>query len=129
MELHYEHSLYLQHGYVIHIELFFCVADGSSQSLFCTQNAINIYKKIPEKVMPQALVIYFAVKILYMVEELHTCKIIHGDIKPDNFLLGERQVFHFATCHVSISWYYSLMLIDLLLLILVEGFWIMIRVT
>ncbi|KFW06026.1 Mitotic checkpoint serine/threonine-protein kinase BUB1, partial [Eurypyga helias] len=56
-------------------------------------NAINIYKKLPEKVMPQALVIYFAVKILYMVEELHRCKIIHGDIKPDNFILGERQVF------------------------------------
>ncbi|KAF1483918.1 Mitotic checkpoint serine/threonine-protein kinase BUB1, partial [Eudyptula minor novaehollandiae] len=52
-------------------------------------NAINIYKKLPEKVMPQALVIYFAVKILYMVEELHGCKIIHGDIKPDNFILGE----------------------------------------
>ncbi|NXO42410.1 BUB1 kinase, partial [Locustella ochotensis] len=56
-------------------------------------NAINIYKKLPEKVMPQALVIYFAVKILHMVEELHSCKIIHGDIKPDNFILGERQVF------------------------------------
>ncbi|XP_027559940.1 mitotic checkpoint serine/threonine-protein kinase BUB1 [Neopelma chrysocephalum] len=53
-------------------------------------NAINLYKKIPEKVMPQALVIYFAVKILHMVEELHSCRIIHGDIKPDNFILGER---------------------------------------
>ncbi|NXP02279.1 BUB1 kinase, partial [Thinocorus orbignyianus] len=52
-------------------------------------NAINIYKKLPERVMPQALVIYFAVKILHMVEELHSCKIIHGDIKPDNFILGE----------------------------------------
>ncbi|NWZ68536.1 BUB1 kinase, partial [Acrocephalus arundinaceus] len=52
-------------------------------------NAINIYKKLPEKVMPQALVIYFAVKILHMVEELHSCNIIHGDIKPDNFILGE----------------------------------------
>lgn len=57
--------------------------------------------------MPQALVIYFAVKILHMVEELHSCKIIHGDIKPDNFILGERQVFPFAAwdaitsqCHI-----------------------------
>ncbi|XP_066170562.1 mitotic checkpoint serine/threonine-protein kinase BUB1-like [Sylvia atricapilla] len=55
-------------------------------------NAINIFKRLPEKVMPQALVTYFAVKILHMVEELHSCKIIHGDIKPDNFILGERQV-------------------------------------
>ncbi|NXI95724.1 BUB1 kinase, partial [Psophia crepitans] len=66
-------------------------------------NAINIYKKLPEKVMPQALVIYFAVKILYMVEELHSCKIIHGDIKPDNFILGERQVVPFATRDASVS--------------------------
>ncbi|KAJ7406364.1 mitotic checkpoint serine/threonine-protein kinase BUB1 [Pitangus sulphuratus] len=56
-------------------------------------NAINLYKKVPEKVMPQALVIYFAVKILHMVEELHSCHIVHGDIKPDNFILGERRVF------------------------------------
>lgn len=64
------------------------------------QNAVNLYKKLPEKVMPQALVIYFAVKILHMVEELHSCQIIHGDIKPDNFILGERQVCPVVTrCH------------------------------
>nr|XP_056708998.1 mitotic checkpoint serine/threonine-protein kinase BUB1 [Euleptes europaea] len=53
-------------------------------------NTINIYKKLPEKVMPQALVLYFAIKILHMVEELHKCGIIHGDVKPDNFIFGER---------------------------------------
>ncbi|XP_013916268.1 PREDICTED: mitotic checkpoint serine/threonine-protein kinase BUB1 [Thamnophis sirtalis] len=53
-------------------------------------NTINIYKKLTEKVMPQALVIYFTIKILHMVEELHKCGIIHGDIKPDNFIFGER---------------------------------------
>lgn len=58
------------------------------------QNTINIYKKLIEKVMPQALVIYFTIKILHMVEELHKCGIIHGDIKPDNFIFGERQVFN-----------------------------------
>ncbi|XP_060104309.1 mitotic checkpoint serine/threonine-protein kinase BUB1 [Heteronotia binoei] len=52
-------------------------------------NTINIYRKLPEKVMPQALVIYFTIKILHMVEELHKCGIIHGDIKPDNFIFGE----------------------------------------
>ncbi|NXU45736.1 BUB1 kinase, partial [Drymodes brunneopygia] len=60
-------------------------------------NAVNIYKKKEQKAMPQALVVYFAVKILHMVEELHSCKIIHGDIKPDNFILGERQVI--SCCH------------------------------
>lgn len=58
--------------------------------------------------MPQALVIYFAVKILHMVEELHSYKIIHGDIKPDNFILGERQVFPFAAWDAITSWYHSL---------------------
>ncbi|NWX10695.1 BUB1 kinase, partial [Caloenas nicobarica] len=75
-------------------------------------NAINIYKKLPEKVMPQALVIYFAVKILYMVEELHSCKIIHGDIKPDNFILGERQFLDNDTCDID-GLSHGLTLIDL----------------
>ncbi|NXN51760.1 BUB1 kinase, partial [Rynchops niger] len=75
-------------------------------------NAINIYKKLPEKVMPQALVIYFAVKILYMVEELHSCKIIHGDIKPDNFILGERQFLDNDVCDID-GLSHGLTLIDL----------------
>ncbi|GAA6073526.1 mitotic checkpoint serine/threonine-protein kinase BUB1 isoform X1 [Tachysurus ichikawai] len=40
--------------------------------------------------MPQPLVLYFTVCILEMVERLHASHIIHADIKPDNFLLGER---------------------------------------
>ncbi|XP_062065839.1 mitotic checkpoint serine/threonine-protein kinase BUB1 [Lepus europaeus] len=53
-------------------------------------NAINLYKNTPEKVMPQALVISFAIRMLYMIEQVHDCEIIHGDIKPDNFILGNR---------------------------------------
>ncbi|XP_048666326.1 mitotic checkpoint serine/threonine-protein kinase BUB1 isoform X1 [Marmota marmota marmota] len=53
-------------------------------------NAINLYKNTPEKVMPQALVISFAIRMLYMIEHVHSCEIIHGDIKPDNFILGNR---------------------------------------
>uniref|UniRef100_A0A672N8D7 BUB1 mitotic checkpoint serine/threonine kinase n=2 Tax=Sinocyclocheilus grahami TaxID=75366 RepID=A0A672N8D7_SINGR len=52
--------------------------------------AINLYKSRSEKVMPQPLVLYFTVCILHMVEQLHQASIIHADIKPDNFLLGER---------------------------------------
>ncbi|XP_077891640.1 uncharacterized protein LOC144372096 isoform X2 [Ictidomys tridecemlineatus] len=40
--------------------------------------------------MPQALVISFAIRMLYMIEHVHSCEIIHGDIKPDNFILGNR---------------------------------------
>ncbi|XP_042639452.1 mitotic checkpoint serine/threonine-protein kinase BUB1 [Orycteropus afer afer] len=53
-------------------------------------NAVNLYKNTPEKVMPQALVISFAIRMLYMIEQVHNCEIIHGDIKPDNFILGNR---------------------------------------
>ncbi|XP_011232841.1 mitotic checkpoint serine/threonine-protein kinase BUB1 isoform X2 [Ailuropoda melanoleuca] len=53
-------------------------------------NAINLYKNTPEKVMPQALVLSFAVRMLFMMEQVHDCEIIHGDIKPDNFILGNR---------------------------------------
>ncbi|XP_048208270.1 mitotic checkpoint serine/threonine-protein kinase BUB1 isoform X2 [Perognathus longimembris pacificus] len=53
-------------------------------------NAINLYKNTPEKVMPQALVISFAMKMLHMIEQVHSCEIIHGDVKPDNFILGNR---------------------------------------
>lgn len=51
---------------------------------------MNIYKSLSEKVMPPPLVLYFATCILRMVEQLHAIGIIHADVKPDNFLLGER---------------------------------------
>lgn len=54
------------------------------------QNAVNIYRTLGDKVMPQPLVMYFAVCILHMIEQLHSIDIIHADVKPDNFLLGER---------------------------------------
>uniref|UniRef100_A0AAY4DGI8 Protein kinase domain-containing protein n=1 Tax=Denticeps clupeoides TaxID=299321 RepID=A0AAY4DGI8_9TELE len=53
-------------------------------------NAVNLYKNRSEKVMPHALVLYFASCILHMVEQLHRARVIHADIKPDNFMLGER---------------------------------------
>ncbi|XP_034755751.1 mitotic checkpoint serine/threonine-protein kinase BUB1-like isoform X2 [Etheostoma cragini] len=53
-------------------------------------NAVNVYKTQSDKVMPQPLVMYFTVCILHMVEQLHAARIIHADVKPDNFLLGER---------------------------------------
>ncbi|XP_077949939.1 mitotic checkpoint serine/threonine-protein kinase BUB1 isoform X2 [Gasterosteus aculeatus] len=53
-------------------------------------NVVNMYKTLSEKAMPPPLVMYFTVCILHMVEQLHAVHIIHGDIKPDNLLLGER---------------------------------------
>lgn len=62
--------------------------------MFHLQNAINLYKSRSEKVMPQPLVLYFTVCILHMVETLHQANIIHADVKPDNFLLGERYIVY-----------------------------------
>jgi checkpoint serine/threonine-protein kinase len=37
--------------------------------------------------MDETLVIYYTIEILRIVEALHNAKIIHADIKPDNFLI------------------------------------------
>ncbi|XP_055728969.1 mitotic checkpoint serine/threonine-protein kinase BUB1-like [Salvelinus fontinalis] len=76
------HSAHLfQNGSVLLGELYNC---GT------LLNAVNLYKNLGGKVIPQPLVIYFTVCILHMVEQLHNIHIVHADIKPDNFLLGER---------------------------------------
>ncbi|KAM6992345.1 mitotic checkpoint serine/threonine-protein kinase BUB1 [Tautogolabrus adspersus] len=74
-------------------------------------NAVNIYKTLSDKVMPQPLVIYFTVCILRMVETLHGIHVIHADIKPDNFLLGER--FLENKCFEAENVDHGLALIDL----------------
>lgn len=48
-------------------------------------SAINKMKQ--GQIMCQLIAMYFTVEILTILETLHSCKIIHGDIKPDNFLL------------------------------------------
>ncbi|XP_065317852.1 uncharacterized protein LOC135926095 isoform X2 [Gordionus sp. m RMFG-2023] len=50
---------------------------------------INSYKS-KGKTMPDTLILYFACEILCMLNYLHhECHILHTDIKPDNFLLGD----------------------------------------
>ncbi|XP_072356169.1 mitotic checkpoint serine/threonine-protein kinase BUB1 isoform X1 [Scyliorhinus torazame] len=63
---------------------------GELYSFGTLLNAVNLYKTMNEKAMPQPLVIYFAIHILFIMEQLHSIGIIHGDVKPDNFILGER---------------------------------------
>ncbi|XP_056260617.1 mitotic checkpoint serine/threonine-protein kinase BUB1 isoform X1 [Seriola aureovittata] len=74
-------------------------------------NAVNMYKTLSDKVMPQPLVMYFTICILHMVEQLHGVRIIHADIKPDNFLLGER--FLDNKCFDAENMDHGLVLIDL----------------
>ncbi|XP_061610341.1 mitotic checkpoint serine/threonine-protein kinase BUB1 isoform X2 [Phyllopteryx taeniolatus] len=63
---------------------------GELHSYGTLLNAVNVYKGLGDKVMPQPLVIYFTVCVLRMLEELHAARIIHADVKPDNFMLGQR---------------------------------------
>ena len=50
-------------------------------------NVANQVKQATGKLLPECLTIFFTIEMLQIVEHLHKCKIIHGDIKPDNFLL------------------------------------------
>ena len=53
-------------------------------SLLDVRNAV---KKATGKPLSEAVVLYFANEILQIVETLHNTKIIHADLKPDNFLV------------------------------------------
>lgn len=53
-------------------------------------NVCNKAKNATGKNLDEYLVMLFATQILSMVEYLHAARIIHGDIKPDNFLVMKR---------------------------------------
>lgn len=44
-------------------------------------------RKTANKAMEEVMVMYYTIELLKIVNELHSCQIIHGDIKPDNFLI------------------------------------------
>ncbi|XP_015190130.1 PREDICTED: uncharacterized protein LOC107073858 isoform X2 [Polistes dominula] len=47
----------------------------------------NQFKLSTGKPLNEPLAIFFTIEMLQIVEHLHKCQIIHGDIKPDNFLV------------------------------------------
>ncbi|KAI8479919.1 protein kinase [Branchiostoma belcheri] len=49
---------------------------------------INLYRAAGKK-MKEVMVFFYTLEILYIVEQLHRCHIIHADLKPDNFLIRD----------------------------------------
>lgn len=47
----------------------------------------NKIRQATTRVMHESLVMHFASQILDIVHYLNECKIVHADIKPDNFLI------------------------------------------
>jgi serine/threonine protein kinase len=45
--------------------------------------------------IPESLMLYWMVELLSIAEKLQECRIIHGDIKPDNFILRTLWVQNF----------------------------------
>ena len=50
---------------------------------------VNKYK-MEKKTMEEGVLFYYTIALLRIIETLHFCGIIHGDIKPDNFLVLDR---------------------------------------
>ncbi|XP_069028648.1 LOW QUALITY PROTEIN: mitotic checkpoint serine/threonine-protein kinase BUB1-like [Embiotoca jacksoni] len=73
--------------------------------------AVNVYKSLSDEAMPPPLVLYFSVCILHTLERPHAARIVHADVKPDNFLLGER--FLENSCFDPDGVDHGLVLIDL----------------
>ncbi|XP_067682886.1 mitotic checkpoint serine/threonine-protein kinase BUB1-like [Haliotis asinina] len=54
-------------------------------SLLSLVNHVRLRSTLRSEMEP--LVMFITIEMMHMVEKLHKCKIIHGDIKPDNFLI------------------------------------------
>ena len=56
---------------------------------FLPQDMVNNYKSNKKK-MEEGVIFFYTIALLRILETLHYCDIIHGDIKPDNFLVLDR---------------------------------------
>ncbi|CAH0476407.1 unnamed protein product [Peronospora belbahrii] len=49
-------------------------------------DVLNSYKQ-SGVAFPEALAVYYSIKMLRCIELIHSAKVLHGDIKPDNWLI------------------------------------------
>lgn len=71
---------------------------GQNSSVFVTKyceygsllDICNKHKSASLRNLDESIVMIFANQMLSIVDHLHGANIIHGDIKPDNFLLMKK---------------------------------------
>ena len=51
-----------------------------------SQDLVNKYK-LNKKSIEEGVMFFYTIALLRILEVSHSCQIIHGDVKPDNFLV------------------------------------------
>ncbi|XP_072030950.1 uncharacterized protein [Amphiura filiformis] len=55
--------------------------------LYTSGTLLDVVNRCGKDGLPEAVIVYFSIELLHLMEKMHTSQIIHGDIKPDNILL------------------------------------------
>ncbi|XP_035219292.1 mitotic checkpoint serine/threonine-protein kinase BUB1 beta-like [Stegodyphus dumicola] len=50
---------------------------------------VNFYGSFNTNKIPELVIMYLTMELLYIMSKIHECNIIHGDVKPDNIILIE----------------------------------------
>lgn len=66
-----------------------------SRNCVVEQEVLNLMKQQGCTLLAPIVSLYLIVELLQVVDKLHACQIIHGDIKPDNILVRDMYVPRF----------------------------------
>eukprot|EP00742_Colponemidia_sp_Colp-10_P012674 GILJ01014261.1.p1 GENE.GILJ01014261.1~~GILJ01014261.1.p1 ORF type:complete len:452 (-),score=99.03 GILJ01014261.1:124-1383(-) len=66
------------------------------------QDLVNLYLKEGE-FMDESIVLFYTIQMMRLVEELHSVDIIHGDIKPDNWMVKNEELGEWSDWR-SVGW-------------------------
>ncbi|KAH6925644.1 hypothetical protein HPB50_008180 [Hyalomma asiaticum] len=64
-----------------------CSAEVLQLTEMQLKDLVGQYKKQYRSCVPECLVLYFALELITTLEQVHSCSIIHADVKPDNILV------------------------------------------